>query len=107
MTNSPAFGGGFQLKKADVTPADRLAGKDRHGYTLEERVAWQDAQLEKLKRVLDPKVHAKLVAWCKRSNKAADPTETWPLGIHTAPCGCELLQWLLNHGEMIIEMERE
>jgi hypothetical protein len=96
---------GYLPKKSDTTPVQRAEGKDRWGYTMEDRIAWQDRQLALLKPVLEPKVHAKLTAWCKRTNKAAAPEEVWPLGNHTVPCGCELFEWLLKHGELLNDME--
>lgn len=96
---------GFLPKKHDASPPQRAAGQDRHGYTMEERVAWQSKQLAALKPTLEPKVYAKLAAWCQKTNKAASPEEVYPAGNHRVPCGYELFEWVLKHGEMLNEME--
>lgn len=96
---------GFLPKKSDADLAARKAGKDRHGYTLAERVEAQKKQLALLKPVLQPKVFAKLEAWCQKQNREAPPEEGWPKGLHRCPMGHELFAWLIAHGELLSEMD--
>ena len=100
---APAIAG-YLPKKGDADTNARIAGKDRYGYTMPERLLWQGKQLDYLQQVLTPKVHAKLSAWALKQNKPADPAEGYPGGQHTAPCGMELYQWLLKHGELLSEI---
>jgi hypothetical protein len=76
---------------------------DRYGRTFAEARKVQAHQLLALEQVLTPACHKALSRWVHSTSTPCQRGEAWPKGVHNVPLGAELLNWVMAHGEFLLE----